>query len=1055
MRKLLSVILTLALFCGICPTMGFGVSAAEPTVETFFADFADLAALVEGGKYKDGLYQPTADDTAINAWIDARFGVFVNRESSQYKQKDFLGQSSYDVVNFELFNSDSSHYGFTDRWAGAMNLKISYKGALQHYTSSVGDQQIRKSHALTVKNPHGDFAELSNFVAEIVFNKASNDYMGAVYVSFHEKEPGKMLRHNNPANMQVISGNEAVIVGYIDSMNDGIIVGNVATTNTKTGYTSLGTKLTALNDYKLTVKVVGTSLTATVSKVPSGDVIYTKTTTITAGSGSLSVGLANCPRNLKTVKVTELDENGDPVDFGNKRSLQDFKWTLTDKAWYANGKYWKDNATATNYDVYHFVDLQTDSAKAIMRAVNEQFINVYNREGMTYISNFGSWISYEGQEDNYAYYDKAYLNRWLQFVNVHTTGNEMMRHISSLVPKGHDGEVLKMKNFETTFEARMTEVDASPTNSAAIVFGFRQQEEGQFTTGWYRLNKEQAMVVISSSGYNFVGGAQILGIRPTEANSEGDMYNRVHTKFASNIPENSILSITVRAVGDQVYLKIVNKGTDGSGNTVIAEETKTIPYTNVGSLAYGVSNRRSDIGNITLTRLGEQGEKVSLYGCVTHVYDGKCDPFCNVCREKRIVQVAHTYTDFYDGDCDVCEEKRFDGRGKTGGCIWTLSDTVLTIDGNGVMGNYTSAAPAPWGTDVTEVVIQNGVTSIGDMAFSGCEKLTTVQIPDSVTVIGAYAFNKCKELKSVTIPDKVSDIGKGAFAECESMVSVNIPDGITIINADTFYNCLKLASIEIPDTVHTIGIGAFYLCRSLKTVLIPDSVITIDKAAFDSCDKLTNLTIGRRVTSIGERAFKFNHALYTVTIPDSVITIGADAFYDCYNLRVVNLGKGVTSIGNKAFLTCRELVTVNYGGSSADREKITIGYRAFKDCKSLTSVTIGKGVTDIADFAFDTCSALTEIEIPDNVTTIGKWAFAWCSALQAVTIGNGVTVLSEGLFLNCSVLTSVVFSNGVRIIEENVFRGCTSLTSMDMPESITTIGKWAFYGCDAFFSIFS
>ena len=106
--------------------------------------------------------------------------------------------------------------------------------------------------------------------------------------------------------------------------------------------------------------------------------------------------------------------------------------------------------------------------------------------------------------------------------------------------------------------------------------------------------------------------------------------------------------------------------------------------------------------------------------------------------------------------------------GTTGECTWSLDGTVLTISGNGAMSDYAhdyilNENRAPWGFTITDVIIEDGVTRIGDGAFYYCESLTSVTIPDSVISIGDSAFYYCKSLKSIVIPDSVIEIGKSAF----------------------------------------------------------------------------------------------------------------------------------------------------------------------------------------------------------------------------------------------------------------------------------------------------
>ncbi|MBE6573110.1 MAG: hypothetical protein E7652_01815 [Ruminococcaceae bacterium] len=228
-------------------------------------------------------------------------------------------------------------------------------------------------------------------------------------------------------------------------------------------------------------------------------------------------------------------------------------------------------------------------------------------------------------------------------------------------------------------------------------------------------------------------------------------------------------------------------------------------------------------------------------------------------------------------------------QGTTGDVEWFYGDNTLVISGEGKMGDYGDDDIAPWtkyNKEIEEIVVEEGVTSIGGSAFYHCTGLTSVMIPDSVTSISDSAFYSCERMTNVAIPDSVTSIGGSAFSWCTGLTSVTIPDSVTSIGGSAFYHCTGLTSVTIPDSVTSIGDGAFYSCESLTSVTIPDSVTSIGDEVFSSCDSLTSVTIPDSVTSIGSFAFSHCDSLTSVTIPDSVTSIGGWAFYDCDSLTI-------------------------------------------------------------------------------------------------------------------------------------------------------------------------
>ena len=248
--------------------------------------------------------------------------------------------------------------------------------------------------------------------------------------------------------------------------------------------------------------------------------------------------------------------------------------------------------------------------------------------------------------------------------------------------------------------------------------------------------------------------------------------------------------------------------------------------------------------------------------------------------------------DLYCPDCDTVVEKGYTYWIEDN-LTWKLyEDGTLNISGTGAMKDYNSTdnlSPAYMNSSVKKVVIEEGVTNIGNWAFSECSSLTSITIPDSVTNIGAAAFDSCGSLTSITIPGSVTSIGTVAFYNCSGLISITIPDSVTNIGAAAFDSCGSLTSIVIPNSVTSIESYAFSACSSLTSITIPDSVTSIGNNAFDSCSSLTSITIPDGVTSIESYAFYNCSGLTSITIPDSVTNIGAAAFDSCTSLKTISL----------------------------------------------------------------------------------------------------------------------------------------------------------------------
>ena len=337
------------------------------------------------------------------------------------------------------------------------------------------------------------------------------------------------------------------------------------------------------------------------------------------------------------------------------------------------------------------------------------------------------------------------------------------------------------------------------------------------------------------------------------------------------------------------------------------------------------------------------------------------------------------------------------------------------------------------------VVIPDGVTAIGSLAFCNNKTISSVTIPTSVTSIGSEAFSGCTSMTAIVIPDSVTLIDWEAFSGCTGLMNVTIGNSVTTIGNKAFYNCSGLTGVTFGSSVESIGESAFYGCKGLTAVTLPGSLTSIGASAFSGCTGLTAIVIPGAVTTIGNSAFYGCTGITRITLGSSVKTIGASAFYGCSKFTSITIPNSVTSIGNFAFYNCTALRNVTLGKSVK-----TIGDSAFSYC-ALTSITIPDSVTTIGASAFSSCQSLKQIAIPDSVTSVGNSAFYNCKALTSVSLSKSVKTIGASTFYECG-FTSITIPDSVTSIQNWAF-GYSGLKQVNIPSSVTSIGDYSFYSC--------
>ena len=255
---------------------------------------------------------------------------------------------------------------------------------------------------------------------------------------------------------------------------------------------------------------------------------------------------------------------------------------------------------------------------------------------------------------------------------------------------------------------------------------------------------------------------------------------------------------------------------------------------------------------------------------------------------------------------------------------WTLTpnaseDTyTLTISGDGPMGDaYTnkdtasSGAPGWANANITKVVIEDGVTSVGAKSFKNFSTLTEVTLPASITTIGQDAFYNTG-ITSIILPENLDTIEAQAFYNCTALTgTIKIPAGVKSIPTYAFAKT-KITGAELAGDTTSIGTNAFLECTSLTSITLPNSIESISAGAFKGCTALTQVAFPQnsKFTKIEESAFQGCNALKVVRIPESVIEIGRYAFSGCTALEKVTLPDGLTTIGSEAFKGASSLVGV-------------------------------------------------------------------------------------------------------------------------------------------------
>ncbi len=439
------------------------------------------------------------------------------------------------------------------------------------------------------------------------------------------------------------------------------------------------------------------------------------------------------------------------------------------------------------------------------------------------------------------------------------------------------------------------------------------------------------------------------------------------------------------------------------------------------------------------TRL-DAGEAVGSMYYVLGAYDVNWGYVGHVIVKVSVARPTDSGTIIDSGTCGM----------EGGNLTWKLDGSgLLTIKGSGAMENFPDfngrgCMSGGNSSDIWEVVVEEGVTTIGNSAFREMKNLQAVTLPTTLEMVDAEAFQGSSSLAEIFIPRNVYYISDGEFYACTSLMNINVdpaneaycsedgvlftkdkktlldfpggrmgsyavPDGVETLYYASFSMDL-IETVELPESLKTIGPHAFSRCDTLKSIRIPAGVETIETSAFGQCAALENFSVapgnanysspgGMLCTKDGKTLLQGTiGGKLKVQIPDGVETISSSAFFNCSKLLIVSIPASVTRIDMQAFYLCRALQSVYYGGTEAEWAAVVID--KFND--PLFSAALRTSFVDKVEKR----SLKTEAE--ETVEVSSSALFEEVAVSGDVTEEAPVVVASydaEGRFLGLAVLT--------------------------------------------------
>ena len=423
--------------------------------------------------------------------------------------------------------------------------------------------------------------------------------------------------------------------------------------------------------------------------------------------------------------------------------------------------------------------------------------------------------------------------------------------------------------------------------------------------------------------------------------------------------------------------------------------------------------------------------KVEIPDSVTNIDYG----VFNECPAVTIYGYSGSYAEAYANENNipfVVIPKENIAEGIIGETIsWVIKENgTLKISGSGntydFNKDYTPPETAPWYEyrDIIEsVVIEEGITHIGNYSFSDCTGLKSITLPDTLTSIGKLAFDKCSSLESVTLPDKITSISPAAFYNCTGLKSIIIPDSVTVIGTSAFYGCTNLENVDFGKSVEVIATYAFRSCTSLTSINLPESVKTLYTEAFDDCTNLSSVTLGRNVSTIERYVFNACPNLtihgYSESYAETYANQNEIPFVAISEEQPIpdNIAEGTISETINWVIEADGALRVSGTGEIPSFSK-TITPDWYTNRALITSIIVEDGITGIGDYAFYNLENATTITIADSVYHLGQY-FMRATGIEEITLNSAKEIVPYA-FASTPNLKTIIFSENTKNFQGNI-----------------------------------